>query len=77
MKQWMQSLGVLIKSELGILEKPYIQQNCTYGQRGIEVSHSKSKQLCFQITKKHSESPGKTLIHLKGYTNFQSTEEIT
>lgn len=51
----MQNLGILIKSELGILEKPYIQQNCTYQERRIGVSHSKFRHLCFQIADKHNK----------------------
>lgn len=73
----MKSLGILIKSRLCILEKPCIQQKCTYGKKKrVEVSHSKSRQLCFQIASKHNKNPDKMIIQIKEYINFQYTTEI-
>lgn len=72
----MQNLGILIKSGLGILEKSCIQQNCTYRKRRVGMSHSKSRQLCFQIVDRHNKNPDKIPIQFKGYINFQYTTEI-
>lgn len=45
-------------------------------KKRVEVSHSKSRQLCFQIASKHNKNSDKMIIQIKEYINFQYTTEI-